>query len=363
MPLAHRRNVTPRLVASNRRNAQKSTGPRTARGKRRVAMNALKHGGYSHEAGTPFRDVMLALREDPREFDRLHEDLTRSWKPANTLESLLVRDLAKLYWRKLRAERVFELLEAEAIAEARDEQEKRRNDAPTDSTPLRVEQVREHGYREARDCTEKFEKCLGLLDELAGLAGRRANWKDAAPSFHRLYGVMPSAGTAMQIDMLWNPNMQGESNPETTDYETIREFLSEDRREVQKAWDEYKESMSRVESGAKSEPADDETEVARVEQEWSQSYAGDAALDRRINNKIRLLKTLKSSRPAKSRRARRRPSKTVDGGRLRRARRSGSNGNHSKTFFRGNKADSRREISHITPKTKPNKAVLEPISC
>jgi hypothetical protein len=39
--------VTPRKRASNRSNAQKSTGPRTPRGKLRSRLNALKGGRYS----------------------------------------------------------------------------------------------------------------------------------------------------------------------------------------------------------------------------------------------------------------------------------------------------------------------------
>jgi hypothetical protein len=38
---------TPALLAANRRNARKSTGPRTVRGRARVALNALKHGRYT----------------------------------------------------------------------------------------------------------------------------------------------------------------------------------------------------------------------------------------------------------------------------------------------------------------------------
>jgi hypothetical protein len=40
---------TPALLAANRRNAQKSTGPRTARGKAWSRLNRLKHGGDSPE--------------------------------------------------------------------------------------------------------------------------------------------------------------------------------------------------------------------------------------------------------------------------------------------------------------------------
>ena len=39
--------MTPGLLAALRRNAQKSTGPRTARGKAQTRMNALKNGQHS----------------------------------------------------------------------------------------------------------------------------------------------------------------------------------------------------------------------------------------------------------------------------------------------------------------------------
>ena len=39
--------LTPRLLAANRRNARRSTGPRTSAGKHNSKMNALKHGGYA----------------------------------------------------------------------------------------------------------------------------------------------------------------------------------------------------------------------------------------------------------------------------------------------------------------------------
>ena len=53
--------LTPALLAACRRNAQKSTGPRTARGKARVRMNALREGGRSQL----FRDFLLAVLESP----------------------------------------------------------------------------------------------------------------------------------------------------------------------------------------------------------------------------------------------------------------------------------------------------------
>ena len=40
--------ISQKQLLANRRNAQKSTGPRTALGKFRSSRNALKHGRYSH---------------------------------------------------------------------------------------------------------------------------------------------------------------------------------------------------------------------------------------------------------------------------------------------------------------------------
>src|SRR5271166_6371758 len=41
--------MTPALLASNRLNAKKSTGPRTARGKARSRLNRMRHGMRSPE--------------------------------------------------------------------------------------------------------------------------------------------------------------------------------------------------------------------------------------------------------------------------------------------------------------------------
>ena len=47
MPLRKSPVRTPALLAANRANAQKSTGPRTPQGKARVSFNAFKHGRYA----------------------------------------------------------------------------------------------------------------------------------------------------------------------------------------------------------------------------------------------------------------------------------------------------------------------------
>lgn len=53
--------LTPALLASNRRNAKKSTGPRTARGKAWSRLNRLKGGGRWRE----YIDFLWALNTAP----------------------------------------------------------------------------------------------------------------------------------------------------------------------------------------------------------------------------------------------------------------------------------------------------------
>jgi hypothetical protein len=52
--------LTPARIEANRRNAQKSTGPRSARGKAHSCLNPLKNGGYSLVYRNLLRALLLA---------------------------------------------------------------------------------------------------------------------------------------------------------------------------------------------------------------------------------------------------------------------------------------------------------------
>ena len=60
--LIHRPPLSDRELAARRANAQRSTGPRTERGKARSRLNALKHGGRS----TRMAGYLEKLGIDPR---------------------------------------------------------------------------------------------------------------------------------------------------------------------------------------------------------------------------------------------------------------------------------------------------------
>lgn len=87
-----------RRIEANRRNAQKSTGPRTSAGKAAVALNGVKHGLLSREA------LVHGEREaDLVEFGRR---LRAQLAPDGALELLLADRIVSCAWRLRRLLRV-----------------------------------------------------------------------------------------------------------------------------------------------------------------------------------------------------------------------------------------------------------------
>ena len=90
--------VTDKQLAANRRNARKSTGPRTPEGKAVSRYNALKHGILAKAVIPP----ALEPYESRADFDGLVEAFKDQFAPATPLEALLVQQVAVIYWRLAR---------------------------------------------------------------------------------------------------------------------------------------------------------------------------------------------------------------------------------------------------------------------
>ncbi len=94
MPLI-KRGITARQRVANRRNSLKSTGPRTATGKRNASRNALRHGLFAKSSEETFRQ----LGEDPADFQALVDSLRGTFRPEDGFEEMLVEDMAVCRWR------------------------------------------------------------------------------------------------------------------------------------------------------------------------------------------------------------------------------------------------------------------------
>ncbi len=83
--------ATPKQTEANRRNSQKSTGPRTEAGKRTSSLNAYKHGL------TGQRVIMTAEEAEAR--DRFTDGIFEDLKPVGAMEETLVQSIADSHWR------------------------------------------------------------------------------------------------------------------------------------------------------------------------------------------------------------------------------------------------------------------------
>ncbi len=118
--------LTPQLLYAARSNARHSTGPRTQAGKHHSRMNALEHGERSapenHDA------VMRALGEDPAQFDALKQELRASFSTGDPFVEKQVDDLAYLYSRRDRLERMEGGLMRRALLALEEAQHRRRKE-------------------------------------------------------------------------------------------------------------------------------------------------------------------------------------------------------------------------------------------
>src|ERR1700676_1398567 len=87
--------VSERKAAANRANAQRSTGPRTPKGKAASSLNALRHGILARAAF----NVSIEGEERRAEFDALVAGLAQEVQPRSMSEHMTVQQLAGCYWR------------------------------------------------------------------------------------------------------------------------------------------------------------------------------------------------------------------------------------------------------------------------
>ena len=156
-------------AAINRANAQKSTGPRTAAGKQRSSLNALRHGLTGHTIVLP--------TEDQSAYQRHSHAFLDEYRPKGATETQLVQSLLDTSWQLNRASAVETNLFSLGITEMED---RIRANHPEAETALAMALAyREHNrafanigtYRQR--LTRQFERTLVLLRQIQ--AERRAN--------------------------------------------------------------------------------------------------------------------------------------------------------------------------------------------
>ena len=84
-----------RQIESNRRNALRSTGPKTEAGKQRSSKNAVRHGLTA--------ETVIEPLEDPEDYKAFEQAITADYDAETAVERELVLRLASLLWRLRRS--------------------------------------------------------------------------------------------------------------------------------------------------------------------------------------------------------------------------------------------------------------------
>jgi hypothetical protein len=84
-------------IEANRRNAQRSSGPKTEAGRAVASRNSLKHGLSAHQ--------VIVFDEAETDFDKFHDEMVQALAPADAVEEALAERIILCSWRLRRAER------------------------------------------------------------------------------------------------------------------------------------------------------------------------------------------------------------------------------------------------------------------
>jgi len=298
--------LSERKTAANRRNAKKSTGPKTREGKRKACMNRYKHGFYA----TPdkkTREEMFRIGEDPDLVTRFERKLARAWQPSDDMQAMIVADMARLYADKaqmrkvLRATRLSELREQEAAIERVDL-------ALSHEDAISAIDLRKLGYRGMKPCQTALDESHRLLTSLFERNTARAWGEDPSSAsgqalsetFALLYGERPHGVGRMIIDLFGLLAEHPEradvplDDPRTGLTGTLRLQLATciERERMAVMFEERHHQMQKAEEAA----GDFGSAWLPGSENWGKAQMQEARLDRMIEGKVKLLIRLKRLR-------------------------------------------------------------------
>ena len=191
--------TTDKQIAANRRNAAKSTGPKTAGGKATASRNAIKHGLLA-------REIVIDAgegAESREEFETVLLTLTDQFDPNGPLKHMLVEKIAVAYWRLRRAHRYEVGLIRHSLDNATESYYADERQSPTFRQPVHVvlppdtRPVNRPDDRidaEIRQVQQRYRQCESDRKKLARMQRNGADLKavyDRENDWNALYNALP----------------------------------------------------------------------------------------------------------------------------------------------------------------------------
>jgi len=288
------RTMTTRELESRRRNARKSTGPRTAAGKRRAALNALKYGRYATRQ--TLEQSMLLLGEDPAEFHAFRNSLMEARQPADAVERMLVEDIAALAWKKRRLNRAQQGLQLRNLELLELGRHRRALEVGRESADISQEEVLRSGLRGASRSPARFGEILSQLETLTALVERLDFSQDIDAVITLLYGQTPTLRGAQIAGLYGQLREQGTESEEAAELAAgLKLAIEEETRDVVEEYTLFLQEHVHV------SPALRDSALAPVHPQWTAIVRQEYALERLIERKLKLLNQVQRTRKIQER--------------------------------------------------------------
>ncbi len=281
--------LTPRQLESRRKNARKSTGPRTAAGKRRVSLNALKYGGYT--GPNTMEQSMVLLGETPQEFHAFRLQHIASRRPADAIEQMLVDDIAMLAWKKRRINRAQQGLQLRKLEMLELARHRQALEVGRETADISQDEVLKSGLRRAAPSPSRFGEILSNLEVLKAFVARQDFSQDISAAITMLYGEIPTLRGAQIAHSFEDLGEHGVESEEQRALESALKIAIEE--EIRDVVEEY---VLFLQEHVHISPALRDSTLAPVHPEWTAIVRHEYTLDRLIERKIRLLDQIQSAR-------------------------------------------------------------------
>jgi hypothetical protein len=298
--------LTPALLAAARQNARHSTGPRSPAAKQNSKLNGLKHGAYVSDENR--RQAMLALGEDPEQLQTLTDELMSAFGPGDAFWEKQVEDLAWLYCRRERLERAQEGLRRRALRGIEDWQHRRRQEMARVTFDASQHDMLEVDLSESTDRGVTLRRTLSFLElireevkqrtfrvrqyaVLESLYQGATGWRQALifSLLHRFGDPMClEAEQADEEEKQYRRKMGIDYEPpgETGRQELLR-LLEEEIASVREEF-AYAEKANEERAAIERDAC-----LAPEGESWAMMLRQEAALDRSIDRKVRILMRLR----------------------------------------------------------------------
>jgi hypothetical protein len=271
-----------------------------------MRMNALKHGcdaAPENEAA-----VMRALGEDPQRFAALKEDLMSTYGPGDALWEQQLEDLARLYWRRNRIERMQTGLMRRALEAIEERQRDRgREIAAATFDPCHGAAI-DIGVGESTDPVVRLRLLLSLLGVLRQQVRQRV-FKPRQHSLMKTYYQGDIGWRSARLGHLVWLFVERAKAQAGQDKQELHEFVSEyfegGEAAVETHYQELlallDEEIAYVEEEFKHEVKAQENRdaierdacLAPAGETWEMLLRQEAALDRSIDRKVRIILTMR----------------------------------------------------------------------